>query len=73
MAWKNNRRTKKVTPPKKRVTRRKSAARSSQELTRLAYQMGQIERGRNNPDSRISESYERGKTAPERRPRKTLF
>ena len=43
------------------------------DLTTLAYKMGQIERGRKNPDSQISESFNRGATAPQKRAKKTLF
>ena len=46
---------------------------SARELTKLAYQLGQIERGKKNPDSRISESFNRGATAPQKRERKPLF
>ena len=50
--------------------RRKNSARS---LTSLAYRMGQIDRGRANPESRISEAYERGNTKPSKRVKKPLF
>ena len=42
-------------------------------LTKLAYQLGQIERGRKNSDSRISAAFNRGSTPPAKRERKTLF
>jgi len=35
--------------------------------------MGQVQRGLNNPDSRISSSYKNGLTPPERKKRKSLF
>ena len=43
------------------------------DLTFLAYKMGQVERGLKNPDSKISESFNRGATAPQKRVKKTLF
>lgn len=59
---------------------RKTSSRSSgrskktqtQQLTTLARQMGQIERGLKNPDSRISQSYNQGKN-PKQRKSRTLF
>ena len=56
-----------------RKTRKFHSGSSATELTRLAFKLGQIERGRGNPDSRISDAYNRGKTKPEKRPKKTLF
>ena len=45
----------------------------SSDLTSLAYKMGQVQRGLQNPDSKISSAYDRGKTKPERRKKQTLF
>ena len=78
--WKNNSRSRKSgygaksrrnTP--RRKTRKFNSGSSATELTRLAFKLGQIERGRGNPDSRIADAYNRGKTKPEKRPKKTLF
>ncbi len=43
------------------------------QVEKTAFLMGQVQRGLNNPDSRISASYERGIKEPTKRPRKTLF
>ena len=43
------------------------------DLTALAYKMGQVERGCKNPDSRIREAFDRGASAPQKRVKKTLF
>ncbi|MBQ8357361.1 MAG: hypothetical protein IJX39_06075 [Clostridia bacterium] len=43
------------------------------DLQRFAYKMGQIERGRKNPDSLITESYNNGKTPREKKQKKSLF
>ena len=43
------------------------------ELQRLAFNMGKVQLGLSNPDSLITESYERGLKKKERKPRKTLF
>ena len=45
----------------------------SNSLTNLAYKMGLVQRGLKNPDSKISDSYNRGLVKPEKRPQKTLF
>ena len=42
-------------------------------LTALAYDMGQVNRGLENPDSKISVAFNRGKTKPSKRPKRTLF
>ena len=42
------------------------------ELTRLAFLMGQVERGRKNPDSRITASFDAGKNSVEKK-KKPLF
>ena len=60
----NNRRSK---------SRSRTYMRRGNDLTTLAYKMGQVERGRKNPDSMISESFNRGITAPQKRAKKTLF
>ncbi len=56
----------------KRRSNRRAGSKST-ELRRLAYKMGQVQRGLENPDSLISASYEAGNTKHERSPRKTLF
>lgn len=42
------------------------------ELTRFAYNMGQVQRGLKNPDSRITASYDAGKNSVEKK-KKPLF
>ena len=46
---------------------------TSSELTSLAYKMGQVQRGLQNPDSKISSAYDRGATKPEKRKKQSLF
>lgn len=55
----------------KRTSKRKTS--KSSELTSFAYKMGQVQRGLQNPDSKISSSFERGKMKPEKRQKQTLF
>lgn len=43
------------------------------ELEVFAYRLGQISRGRKNPDSKISESFNNGLKGREAKPRKTMF
>lgn len=43
------------------------------EVERVAYLMGQVERGRKNPESRISDSYKKGCSEPAKRQKKSLF
>ena len=50
--------------------RRKTS--KTQELTTLARKMGQVERGLKNPDSKISQAYNQGKS-PKARKSRTLF
>lgn len=64
--FKTGRRTRKGFSKSKRSTK-------ANDLTRLAYLVGQIDRGRRNPESRISAAYERGNTKPERVKKKPLF
>ena len=78
--WKNNSRSRKSgygSRNRKNTSGKRSrkfdSRASASELTRLAYRLGQIERGRSNPDSRITEAYNRGKVKPEKRSRKSLF
>lgn len=54
----------------RRITRKTNR---SSELTSLAYKMGQVQRGLQNPDSLIKESYDRGNAKLEKRKKKTLF
>ena len=42
-------------------------------IKQLAYKMGLIQRGLKNPDSMISESYNRGLAKPEAKAKRTLF
>ncbi len=44
----------------------------AKEVTKLAYLLGCVERGRKNPDSRISASYEQGKNYAEKQ-KKSLY
>lgn len=59
----------KTTKAKKRKTR----AERGRELTSFAYNMGLIDRGRANPDSRVAKAYNRGKAIPEERKKSTLL
>ena len=45
----------------------------AKELTTLAFKMGQVKRGLENPESRISSAYNRGKTKPTKKQKKSLF
>lgn len=56
-----------------KAKKRKTRAERGRELTSLAYNMGLVKRGLDNPDSRISKAYARGKTKPEQRSNSTLF
>ena len=58
---------------RRRNARRVRSRRRAKELTSLAYKMGQVERGKKNPGSRISESFNRGAAAPQKRKNKPLF
>ncbi len=60
------------TKKRKTSTRTKKSDKAA-ELRRLAYKMGQIERGLKNPDSQISASFERGKERKPSSKRKPLF
>ena len=60
---KKNTKTKKT---KKKVS-------NASQLRKLAYQMGQVERGLKNPNSQISESYNNGKELKRKSTKKTLF
>lgn len=55
---------------KSRTTRKTS---KSSELTSLAHKMGQVQRGLQNPDSKISSAYNRGITKPKKRKKQSLF
>ena len=55
-----------------RSTRTKKSDKAA-ELRRLAYKMGQVERGLKNPDSQISASFQRGKEKKYTGKRKPLF
>ena len=54
-------------------SRSKGRVRRRNDLTTLAYKMGQVNRGLKNPDSLIAESYNRGATKPHKREKKSLF
>lgn len=56
---------------KRRIQRRKKSKRTS--LEKLAYNMGQIQRGLNNPNSRVYESYKNGKIGKTSSKRKPLI
>ena len=56
----------------KKNGRRRSGRRYG-ELQKFAYRLGQVQRGMENPDSLISESYLNGCQKPEKKPKKTLF
>ena len=79
MARYNSRRTRSASSKKRTNSRGKSRAStkkttsSASKLLTLARQMGQVERGLQNSESRISEAYKRGIEKPERRQKKSLF
>lgn len=56
----------------KKFNSKKKNARAK-ELTTLAFKMGQVKRGLDNPNSRISSAYNRGKTKPTKKQKKSLF
>lgn len=56
---------------KKRFNRRRGYSKMS--IKDFAYKMGLVSRGLKNPDSLVSESYNRGVTKAEKPSRKTLF
>ena len=53
-------------------TRRKRRSKYSA-VERQAYLNGMVERGLKNPESKISQSFNRGKQAPTKRKKRTLF
>ena len=59
----------------RKISKRKSANKrgNSNDLVSFARKMGMVKRGLENPDSRISEAYERGVIVPEKRKKKPLF
>ena len=59
MAWKNKYRTTKKPKTSSRLRRPKYS-----ELEKLAFKLGQVQRGLRNPDSRVFESYNNGKKSP---------
>ena len=72
-SWKKSSYGKKVRRSSRSTVGRNKKRSSSNSLTDLAYKMGLVERGLKNPDSKISDSYNRGLVKPEKRPKKTLF
>ena len=75
MARKTTRRTGSKSRTNSRTKSRRTARKTSRasDLTSLAYKMGQVQRGLQNPDSKISSAYDRGKTKPARRKKQSLF
>ena len=68
MAWKNKYRTTKKPKTSSRLRRPKYS-----ELEKLAFKLGQVQRGLRNPDSRVFESYNNGKKSPMKKRRKSLL
>lgn len=58
---------------KKKAKKRYSRVKRSKELTKLAYDMGLVQRGLKNPESRISKAYEKGQTERKNVKPRTLF
>ena len=56
-----------------KIRKTKKKASNASQLKKLAYQMGQVERGLKNPNSQISESYNNGKHAKRKNTKKPLF
>ena len=56
---------------KRRIQRKKKSNKT--ELERFAYNMGKVERGLRNPESRVFESYNNGKTGKTSSKRKPLI
>ena len=52
---------------------KKSRGNREKSILNLAYNMGLVERGLKNPDSKISASYAKGVEKREKREKKTLF
>lgn len=57
---------------KRRSVRRKRGY-SKSDLKDLAYKMGLVKRGLNNPNSQVTEAYNRGLVKPEQKEKKTLL
>ena len=52
---------------------RKTQRERERELTDLAYKMGVVQRGLSNPNSQVSDAYNRGKTKPVAKQKKPLL
>lgn len=53
--------------------RRKGKKSKYTKVERLAFDMGRVELGRKNPNSRITESFQKGNTAPKKKEKKPLY
>ena len=69
MAYTRNKRTSRSRNTSRRTTNSSKAA----DLVKLARQMGQVERGLKNPDSKISAAFNSGKQKPAAPKKRTLF
>ena len=56
--------------PTKRSTKKRS---EQSRLLKLAHDMGKVERGLRNPESKISLAHKRGCTPPDKKPKRTLY
>ena len=58
---------------KKNYKNSKKSKRNGNSLLKLARQLGQIERGKSNPNSRVYEAFAKGKAEPKKSVRKPLI
>lgn len=70
--YKSNRNYRKARSVGKRKPTRKPRRKYS-EVEKIAYRMGQVQRGLKNPDSLVSAAFTAGVTVPVKKERKTLF
>ncbi len=71
MAWKDNYRTNKK-PKTSSKTGGKSKSKYT-ELEKLSFKLGMIQRGLENPDSRVFESFNNGKKGSSKKTKKSLL
>lgn len=62
-------------PKARRAPAKRTAKKRSEQsrLLKLAHDMGKIERGLKNPESKISLAHKRGQTPPEKKPKRSLY
>lgn len=55
------------------AVKKKSKKKGRSELEKLAYNLGKIERGKKNPNSKVYDSFNNGLKAPEKKAKKPLI